>query len=329
MLDGIELDVGAGEVVAVLGASGSGKSTLLRCVCGLHEPAGGSVEWNGESLTTLAPHRRDIGMMFQGQALFPHLDVAHNVEFGLRSRRVDRAARRRRVEAMLELVGLADFGGRRVATLSGGEQQRVALARALAPQPRALLLDEPFGALDRALRERLVLDVAAILRSSGVAAILVTHDQDEAATMADRIGVLDGGRLVQVASPFELWSRPSTPAVGALLGFVGPVSGYVGEGRIETPWGVLEADDQSPRRPVEIVVRPDALVVEPVDAEAGDDTPGRTLLGSVVRSVPRAGGASVELRIGDGPPITARRERPLEAGTTVAVRVRREGLFVF
>lgn len=186
VLDGVGLSVADGEVLALLGPSGVGKSTLLRVVTGLLAPDGGSVWIDGTDVTDVPPHRRGVGLMFQDEQLFPHLDVAANVGFGLRMAKRPAAEIRTRTEELLALVGLAGFGGRRVANLSGGEAKRVALARALAPRPRVLLLDEPLTGLDRELHDRLAADLATVLRATGTTAVLVTHDHDEAATVADR-----------------------------------------------------------------------------------------------------------------------------------------------
>ena len=188
ILRGIDLHVDTDEIVALLGPSGSGKSSLLRCIAGVQQPAAGVISWDGADITTTPAHRRRIGLVFQDALLFPHRDVGANVGFGLPSE-----GRQERVAELLDLVGLAGFERRDVATLSGGEAQRVALARALAPRPRLLLLDEPFGALDRDLRDRLAVDVRTLLRAQGTPAIHVTHDREEAALIADRI--------VQLAPP--------------------------------------------------------------------------------------------------------------------------------
>lgn len=223
-VDRLDLDVAPGEVVALLGPSGSGKSSLLRAVAGLEPPAAGSVAWDGEDLAAVPTHRRGFGLMFQDGQLFPHQDVAGNVAFGLRMQGLPRAERTARVAELLEQVGLAGFGGRAVATLSGGERQRVALARALAPRPRLLLLDEPLSALDRALRERLAAEVREVLVGTGTTALFVTHDHDEAFAVADRVAVMDLGRLLQVDPPAVLWHTPASRRVAEFLGYEAFVS---------------------------------------------------------------------------------------------------------
>jgi thiamine transport system ATP-binding protein len=209
-LDQVSFTLADGEVLAVLGASGSGKSTLLRAIAGLEPLAAGSVSWDGADLSGVAVHKRGFGLMFQDGQLFPHLDVAGNVGYGVGRDAV-------RVSELLELVGLGGYEKRPVTDLSGGEAQRVALARSLAPRPRLLMLDEPLSSLDRELRERLGADVARILRETRTTAILVTHDRDEAIAMADRIGVMDGGRLLQVGTAAELRTSPASDRVAAAL----------------------------------------------------------------------------------------------------------------
>ncbi|WP_425955358.1 ABC transporter ATP-binding protein [Xylanimonas sp. McL0601] len=216
---GVDLDVADGEILALLGPSGCGKSSLLRAVAGLEPLAAGTVAFDGEDLAGVPVHRRGFGLLFQDGQLFAHRDVARNVAYGLETARVPRAQRGERVRELLDAVGLARYGRRSVSTLSGGERQRVALARALAPRPRLLLLDEPFSALDRALRERLAVDVRDVLRDTGTTAVFVTHDHDEAFTVADRVGVMQAGHLLQVAPPEELWRAPASRAVAAFLGY--------------------------------------------------------------------------------------------------------------
>ena len=216
-VDGVDLEVAAGEVVALLGASGSGKSSLLRAVAGLEDVAAGEVAWDGRSMVRVPVHKRGFGLMFQDGQLFEHRDVGSNIAYGLTG--LPRAQRSERVREMLELVGLPGFERRRVTTLSGGQAQRVALARALAPAPRLLLLDEPLSALDRALREQLATDVRTILRRGGTTALYVTHDQDEAMTVADRVGVMEAGRLLRLDTPQRLWAEPGSSKVARFLGF--------------------------------------------------------------------------------------------------------------
>jgi thiamine transport system ATP-binding protein len=217
-LDGVSLDVAEGEVVAVIGPSGSGKSTLLRAVAGLEPLVGGTISARGRSLVGVPTNHRDLGLMFQDHALFPHLDVAGNVAFGLRMQHWPADRRRDRVRELLDLVGLEGFEGRHVHELSGGEAQRVALARALAPEPSLLMLDEPFGSLDRLLREELTGELRRLLVEIGQTALHVTHDQVEAFALADRVAVVRAGRLQQVGRPVELWRAPVSEFVAEFLG---------------------------------------------------------------------------------------------------------------
>lgn len=223
-VDDVSLTVRAGEVVALLGPSGCGKSTLLSLIAGLEWPDSGEVRWEGQSLLNVPTHQRGFGLMFQDYALFPHQDVTENVGFGLRMARPrhmssqSKADIADRVRWALRLVGLEGFERRDVNTLSGGESQRVALARALAPGPRLLMLDEPLGALDRALRERLLDDLRSILRSLKQTALYVTHDQEEAFGLADRVVVMRAGRMIQIGTPESLYNSPASPFVARFLG---------------------------------------------------------------------------------------------------------------
>ena len=249
-LDGVNLEVATGEVVAILGPSGCGKSTLLRAVAGLQPLDAGEVRWDGQDLAGLPVHRRDFGLMFQEHALFSHRDVAANVAFGLRMQKMDAAGRSRRVREVLSLVGMAGFQERQIATLSGGEAQRVALARSLAPSPRLLMLDEPLGSLDRPRREELTEELRVLLRRIGVTVLHVTHDHDEAFAVADRVAVMQSGRIARIGSPAEIWHDPRHPEVARFLGHANVVT--VGEGG-SVPWGRLSA----PAGPA--VVRSDAF----------------------------------------------------------------------
>ena len=267
-VDGVELGVRPGEVVCLLGPSGCGKSTLLRAVAGLEVAAEGQVRWDGADLARVPPHRRRFGLMFQDYALFPHLDVAANVGFGLRMQGWGAAEVAGRVADVLDLVGMGGAGARSVGALSGGEQQRVALARALAPRPRLLLLDEPLGALDRALRERLLVELAALLDELGTTALHVTHDQEEAFTIGDRVAVMQEGRIVQVGTPAEVWRAPGSPFVARFLGFH-VIEAVASGGRVEGPFGALPAPGR-PDGPVHVVLRSDALRLAPTGALQGE-----------------------------------------------------------
>ncbi len=218
-VDNVSLELEAGEVLAVLGPSGCGKSTLLRAVAGLEVLAGGTIRADGQDLAAVPTHRRGFALMFQDGQLFAQQSVADNVGYPLRLRRLPTQDRRSRVGELLELVGLAGYGERRPATLSGGEQQRVALARALAAEPRLLLLDEPLSALDRSLRERLAGDLREILVATGTTALLVTHDHDEAFTVADKMAVMLDGRVVQQGPTAQVWRAPATERIARFLGF--------------------------------------------------------------------------------------------------------------
>lgn len=207
ILENVSLTVADGEIVAVLGPSGSGKSTLLRAIAGLVEPANGDIKWNGRSIGNIPTHKRGFGLMFQGYALFPHMTVAGNVGFGLKMDGHDRIPGE--VEEALSWVGLDGFGPRQVESLSGGEQQRVALARTLAPRPDLVMLDEPLGALDRNLRQKLVIDTRRVLEERGVTAIVVTHDREEAVAMSNRLALMRAGTIVQTGHLDELLTNPA------------------------------------------------------------------------------------------------------------------------
>ncbi|HJU80155.1 MAG TPA: ABC transporter ATP-binding protein [Acidimicrobiia bacterium] len=217
-LDRVSLDLGGAEILALLGPSGSGKSTLLRAIAGLEEITTGTISFDGHDLAGVPTHLRGFGLMFQTYALFPHLTVAGNVGFGLRMADLTPSAIRSRVEEVLAWVGLSELSNRRIERLSGGEMQRVALARTLAPNPRLVMLDEPVGALDRRLRERLVEDMADSLREAELGVIYVTHDHDEARVIADRVALLNNGRIVQTGTYQEIAARPADAWVADFVG---------------------------------------------------------------------------------------------------------------
>jgi len=265
-VDGVSLEIAAGEFLTLLGPSGCGKTTTLRMIAGFEHPTSGEVWVNGRDVTTLPPQKRDVGMVFQNYALFPHLDVGENVAFGLRARgerKVDA-----RVERALERVELAGYARRKVQELSGGQQQRVALARALAPEPPLLLLDEPLSNLDAALRERTRTEIRALLKELAMTAVFVTHDQEEAFALSDRIAVLDRGRLQQLDTPEALYARPANPFVAAFLGranfFPATVEGEEGGALVcrlasGERWTARAADGARAGQAVRVMVRPEAL----------------------------------------------------------------------
>jgi len=268
VLEQLSLEVAPGELVTLLGASGSGKTTLLSVIAGLLRQSSGSVHIGGCEVSRLPPEARDVGMVFQSYALFPHLSVAENVAFPLRARRVGAAERRRRVAETLELVQLGGYGSRPVSRLSGGQQQRVALARALVFRPRLLLLDEPLAALDEGLRRTLREELRRIQAEIGVTTVAVTHDQDEAMGMSDRVGVLHGGRIVQVGTPEELYRRPASLYVAGFLGEATLLA--VVDGVVEALGTPVDGDRQGL-----VVVRPEALGITQAGARGRGSCPAR------------------------------------------------------
>jgi len=232
-VSGVSINVRAGEFLSLLGPSGSGKTTLLMMIAGFEAPTAGAIHIDDRDITELAPNKRNIGMVFQRYALFPHMSVADNIAFPLRMRRTPKAEIRRRVEAALALVQLEEYGGRLPSQLSGGQQQRIAVARALVFEPPVLLMDEPLGALDKNLREQMQIEIKRIQQRVGVTVIYVTHDQEEALTMSDRVAVLSEGRLAQVGTPIELYERSQTPFVASFIGkmnfIAGEIRGYDGD----------------------------------------------------------------------------------------------------
>lgn len=241
LLQNISFTVGEAEAICLLGPSGSGKSTLLLIIAGLETAESGQIRWNGEDLSSVPPHLRDFGLVFQDYALFPHLDVFDNIAFGLRMRHWQGDLLRSRVHEVLELVNLAGFEHRRVTDLSGGEQQRVALARAMAPRPRLLMFDEPLGALDRALREDLLAQLKHILQETRLPSIYVTHDQSEAATIADRVLLLHEGGIVRAGPISDVWAHPGSAWAADFLGAGKVIDGQVVDGgsAVRTDYGTF------------------------------------------------------------------------------------------
>jgi ABC-type Fe3+/spermidine/putrescine transport system ATPase subunit len=259
VLQGCDLDVRAGEVMTLLGPSGCGKTTLLRVIAGLVVPDAGSVSIGSREVTLIPANRRQVGMVFQHYALFPHMTVFGNVAYGLRVRRVSRIEIERRVRAALDLVELDELAGRWPGQLSGGQQQRVALARALVLEPDVLLLDEPFGALDAKLRQAMQVDLRKLVRRLGITTVFVTHDQDEALTLSDRMAVMQVGRIEQVGSPLEIYDRPATAYVADFVGRSNLIDGVASGGQVELGPGIALPTDRI--GPVTAVVRPEHLAV--------------------------------------------------------------------
>jgi iron(III) transport system ATP-binding protein len=268
VLTDVALEVPEGSFTSVLGSSGSGKTTLLRCIAGFERPGAGTIEIAGRPVDGpglhVVPERRRLGYVPQEGALFPHLNVAANVGFGLRSR----SGRRSRVPDLLELVGLAGYDRRFPHELSGGQQQRVALARALALEPALVLLDEPFSSLDAALRLSVRSDIAGVLRESGSTVVLVTHDQQEAMSLADHVAVLRGGHIAQVGTPRDLYLRPVDPEMAAFVGEANLVRATVRGSEAITPLGTLTAAPGQQEGPAVVLIRPEQISVV-ANTEAG------------------------------------------------------------
>jgi len=313
-VDGISLDIAKGEFLTLLGPSGSGKTTTLMMIAGFEEPTSGAIELAGEDLTHRKPYERNIGVVFQNYALFPHMTVEQNVAFPLRMRACARARQAERVREVLDMVGLGRFAHRQPRELSGGQQQRVALARALVFSPDVLLLDEPLGALDKNLREQMQVELKRIHREVGITMVYVTHDQTEAMTMSDRIAVFSHGTLEQTAPPLEVYHRPRTHFVGEFIGDSNFFSGRVdagAPGRVELDrLGPIQADPEACRRlagaSADVLLRPERFQL----ARDGASLPNRLAVkigvivnyGDSVLVIGDAGGHSVRIRIAGAQP---------------------------
>jgi putative spermidine/putrescine transport system ATP-binding protein len=328
-VDEVSLEVARGELLALIGASGSGKTTTLRMVAGYETPDAGAVLLDGEDITHVPPQRRDFGMVFQHYALFPHMSVGENVAFGLEARGVTKAERRARAERALAGVGLEGAASRPVQSLSGGEQQRVALARAVIIEPRVLLLDEPLSNLDPTLRRAMREELRATLHRLGVTAVFVTHDQEDAFAVADRVALLQRGRLLQVGTPEELYDRPASRDVASFIGRAALVPGEFDGARIAVTIDgrtrrvtAIAAADVRPGARALAVLRPDALeLASPADDGAWPaDVVSRRFAGALL---------AYSLRLGDGTAMevySARRD--VREGERTAVRVAREPVAV-
>ena len=324
-VDGISLDIAKGEFLTLLGPSGSGKTTTLMMIAGFEEPTRGAIELAGEDLTHRRPYERNIGVVFQNYALFPHMTVEKNVAFPLRMRAFPRARQADRMREILDMVGLGPFAHRQPRELSGGQQQRVALARALVFNPDVLLLDEPLGALDKSLREQMQVELKRIHREVGITMVYVTHDQTEAMTMSDRIAVFNHGTLEQTAPPLEVYHRPRTRFVGEFIGDSNFFSGRVDAGtpgRVELDrLGPIQADPEACRRlagaSADVLLRPERLQL----ARDGTSLPNRLAVkigvivnyGDSVLVIGDVGSHTLRLRIAGAQPDDVRE------GATVAV----------
>lgn len=312
VLRGVSFGAEAGEIVCLLGPSGCGKSTLLRVIAGLEEDYSGTVRFGGRAIDRVPVHERNFGLMFQDFALLPHRRVGENIAFGLRMQRLPRAEIQRRVDQMLSLVGLPGYAQRTIFELSGGERQRVALARSLGPQPRLLMLDEPLGALDRTLRERLTGELRSIIKAVGLTSIYVTHDQVEAFAVADRIVLMDSGQIVQSGTPIEVYCRPANRFAAQFLGLNNLLPGQridsQHSGRrgimMQTAIGPLVVDQAPEEAAPLVLIRPEA---------AEHPTPDSINLieGTVTRATFRGGNQRLLLRHSSGSEL----ELDVEAGT--------------
>jgi putative spermidine/putrescine transport system ATP-binding protein len=316
-LDGLDLDLAPGELVALLGPSGCGKTTALRLLAGLEDADGGRVVVGDRDVTGVPANKRDMGMVFQAYSLFPHLTARDNVAFGLRLRGVPTAQTRARAGEMLELVGLSAQADRYAHQMSGGQQQRVALARALAIRPTVLLLDEPLSALDAKVRVQLRDEIRRIQLEVGTTTLFVTHDQEEALAVADRVGVMRAGRLEQIAAPNEVYARPSTAFVADFVGLTNRVPGVAADGEAHVLGGRVPLLDGSPAGgPVTVLLRPESIGVQ-----AHPDGQGEVVTASFLGSVGR-----VQLRTPDGGLVLAQvatgEVQHLATGTRVALALR-------
>lgn len=303
LLKKISFEIGKDETICLLGPSGSGKSTLLRIIAGLEEAEGGQVLWDGEPLSDLPAHQRKFGLMFQDYALFPHRDVAENIAFGLRMQNRPKDVIQKRVEDALKTIDMTDFANRKVTELSGGEQQRVALARALAPEPRLLMLDEPLGALDRTLREQLSHELRRILRETKVPAIYVTHDQEEAYAIADRLLLLHNGVIIQSGRPHDFYHHPRNVWVAKFFGLGNLIRGTVtgtSPLTVDTPLGTIKAscDRVTPQKGQTVTV-----LFRPTQARKEMEGDSNQITGEVLDQVFQGENYRVTLRINDEIPV--------------------------
>jgi spermidine/putrescine transport system ATP-binding protein len=335
-VDGVNLEIPGGEFFALLGPSGCGKTTTLRLVAGFEQPTEGRILLDGADMARTPPHRRRVNTVFQSYALFPFLNVADNVAFGLRFQDVSKAEARRRVAEALALVRLQGLERRRPAQLSGGQQQRVALARALVLNPSVLLLDEPLGALDAKLRKALQVELKALQEAVGITFVYVTHDQEEALTMSDRLAVMAGGRIEQVGPPAQLYEEPASTYVAGFLGvanmFAATAGGHDGGGRCRLRLGDFDleaaAGDTAATGEVRVVIRPERVRLEPYGSTGPNRVPGM-----VERLVYQGPSTQLVVRLATGEPLQAlvqNQGQPLDwrQGSAIAVHLPADALRV-
>lgn len=322
-LDGLTLHLEPGEMVALLGPSGCGKTTALRILAGLDEPTSGRVAVGGNDITEVPPNKRDMGMVFQAYSLFPHLTVLDNVAFGLKLRGKNKADRTRQAADMLDLVGLSEHKQKYASQLSGGQQQRVALARALAIQPRVLLLDEPLSALDAKVRAQLRDEIRRVQLEVGTTTLFVTHDQEEALAVADRVGVMNQGRLEQIAEPADVYAHPATPFVAEFVGLNNRIDVQVADGRLHLLGATLPAAAGSVATGVGVaLVRPESVRID-ADADGPATVASVSFLGPI---------SLIHCTFDDGTRLVAQSSSAHAAGLTqgdrVAVRVEQSEVLV-
>ena len=320
MLTDVSLDVARGELVALLGSSGCGKTTLLRSIAGFVTPQSGRIRVAGRDISGLPPEKRGTAMMFQSYALWPHMSVAANIGYGLRMRRASRDAIAKRVDELLALMQMQGFASRSVAQLSGGQRQRVALARALAVDPALLLLDEPMSNLDYKVRIELRHELRALQKRIGITAVYVTHDREEALTLADRIAVLDAGRVVQYGSPEEIFHRPASAFVAGFMGADNAIELTRGSD------GRLGSADANGGEPVTAHFRSDAARVDAAQSAANDAD--LRLHGQIVQTLYVGQGYRYRVRT-DGADVWAHASQRIDEGRSVAVVVPRDALLLF
>ena len=311
-IDDVSLEARDGEFICLLGPSGCGKSTLLRLIAGFERADSGKISIDGAEVSGLSANRRPTGMVFQSHALWPHMDVVGNIAFGLKLRRLSKPEIAKKVADALDLVGLSGLGGRRPSELSGGQQQRVAIARCLVLEPKILLMDEPFSALDAHLRVRLRDEVHSIQRRLGLTTVFVTHDQEEALTLADRIAVMSAGRIEQVGRPADIYDHPLTPFVAGFLGTMNLLEGVLDGGKFSV--GSIILDVAGPSAPSTLAIRAEDMAAVPPGRIAG-------FKGRVTRLVDLGAFRMVQVDVGTSSPLRVRlpKGRELQEGDTLSL----------